>query len=250
MEDEYKNIHSGEKVKILSDFGNSYLLDNNKTITKQVFSTNYAFSTNIIKNNNETKMNDQVIDPLAFFKKPVSNIDFSNLSAPVAIGSGGVVDNAPVQQNNQQQYNNANQSNNFGVDIEAQHKRMMETYNNSRGNQQFNNNIPPINNNDPFSDVRFEQPVKQQDPVINLLSSAKRSHKMEINITMDYNIPNPDFIKMMADNLEGDFIKTYADEFISNLLSDRASLYEKVYEKIKNEIYGEKTQVKKRTIKK
>lgn len=243
MQDEYKNIQTGEKVKIVSDFGNSYLLDNNKTITKQAFSLNYAF-TQMTKNIkiNETKMDEQVIDPSTFFKKQASNIDFSNLTTPITLGTGGAVDINPSPQQN------FNQGGDGMSELEKQYKRMMEAQASSR-QPQFNDLQAPINNINPYPDVIFSEP-KKQDPLGGFLASAKRSHNMVINVEMDYSIPNPDFIRMMADNLEGDFIKTYADEFISNMLSDRALLYDKVYEKIKNEIYGEKTQAKKRTTKK
>jgi len=89
--------------------------------------------------------------------------------------------------------------------------------------------------------IKIELPidVPVNDPVYSFFKSAKRNHDIKIKFEIKDKIGNPDFIKMMSENLDGDFIKYYTDDIITKFLSDTTKLKEMVYEQVRKEIFGD-----------
>lgn len=84
------------------------------------------------------------------------------------------------------------------------------------------------------------QPIQEpSDPVYSFFKSAKRSHTVNIKLDINTKIGKPEFIKMMSENLDGDFIKYYAEDILKEILSDVPKLEKIIYDQVYKEIYGE-----------
>ena len=79
--------------------------------------------------------------------------------------------------------------------------------------------------------------------------SFKRIHPIKLSIDFDEKIAEPNFIKMMSMNFEGDIIKYYTKEIMNRVYNDPGFLENKIYDKLKNLIMGEE-KVKKPRVKK
>ena len=106
-------------------------------------------------------------------------------------------------------------------------------------------------NTQPVQNPRMEQPIKQienvpyqpqmstiEDPTTSLFKKLKRNHNMTITFKVKDKISKPDFIKVMADGLEGDIIQYYADEIFKRFLSDIQGIKSEIYNQIHKEVYG------------
>ena len=81
------------------------------------------------------------------------------------------------------------------------------------------------------------QPV-QEDPTIALFRKFKRNHKVSINIKIKDQISKPDFIKVMADGLDGDIIQFYTDDLLKTFLSDIGSIKSTIYNQLHKDVFG------------
>lgn len=108
--------------------------------------------------------------------------------------------------------------------------------------QQIQNTSVIVNNiEQKIGSIKIELPVDVpiNDPVYSFFKSSKRNHDIKIKFEIKDKIGNPDFIKMMSENLDGDFIKYYTDDIITKFLSDTTKLKELVYEQVRKEIFGD-----------
>lgn len=225
---------------------------------------------------------DNVIDPSSFFNNDsvqgmssfanqLKNFDTSSMGAAPSMRSGNVpvisgVEGSPANQG----ILNSTGINPSRIDgdivklstVDDEKRRIMEKYNVqplvAPQSQQVHQDVIPL------VDPTMVQPEashvsitpqnrfteQSSDPSYNFFKSAKKSHKMTVNLSIDFNISNPDFIRMMADNMEGDFIKHYTNDFMRMLLDDTDGISDKVYEQIKTEVYGNKRGKKESPVKK
>jgi hypothetical protein len=98
------------------------------------------------------------------------------------------------------------------------------TQTNQNNNQQFHNEVE--------SDII-------EDDVIKMYRKFKRNSNITISLKVKDKIGKPDFIKMMADGLDGDIIQFYTDEIMNIYLSDTDSIKKEVYNQIYKHVYGE-----------
>jgi len=116
---------------------------------------------------------------------------------------------------------------------------------------------------DPYQQDEYSQPSEQtpitqhqqqpQQPAylsaeeesFRFFKSFKRIHPIKVEVTFDEKIAEPDFIKMMVVNYEGDIIKYYTKEIMNRIYNDPGFLENKVYDKLKSIVF-EEAQKKKR----
>jgi hypothetical protein len=116
-----------------------------------------------------------------------------------------------------------------------------------------NENTQPVTQQ-PVQTENTQTIVQQEpnDPVYSFFKSAKRNHDMKVKLEIDTKIGKPEFIKMMSENLDGDFIKYYAEDILKELLSDVQKIEKIIYDQVYKEIYGkqkvQKEQKNERTI--
>lgn len=94
-----------------------------------------------------------------------------------------------------------------------------------------NNTNTVINNNV----SRYNEP---EDPTTALFRKFKRNHNITINLKIKDKISKPDFIKVMADGLDGDIIQYYTNEIYKSFLTDTNLLKDNIYNQIFKDVYG------------
>ena len=83
------------------------------------------------------------------------------------------------------------------------------------------------------------QPVPvAQDPTTALFKKFKRNHKLSIKLNIKDKISKPDFIKVMADGLEGDIIQFYSDEIFNSFIENIDDIKKDIYNQIYKNVYG------------
>jgi hypothetical protein len=113
-------------------------------------------------------------------------------------------------------------------------KRFMALYKNKGAN---------TNGQIPTSDTQTmhptTNPMQSMDPVEMMFKSFKRNHDIEISLNFKNKIANPDFVKMMMENMEGDIVEYYKSLIMKDILSDMSVVEEEVKKCIQKEIYGD-----------
>lgn len=80
--------------------------------------------------------------------------------------------------------------------------------------------------------------VVEEDPSNKIFKTFKRNYKINIKLNIQDNISKPEFIKIMADGLEGDIVEFYTNEIIKNYLSDVQKIHDDIYNQLYKEVYG------------
>ena len=123
-------------------------------------------------------------------------------------------------------------------------KRLIDLYklenNNPSGNNPSGNNPSeniPINtgNETPNVPISTEMP----NPVDIMFRSFKRNHDIEIHLSFKNKIANPDFVKMMMENMDGDIVSFYKKLIMSDIMSNVDHIEKEVEKSINIAIYGE-----------
>jgi hypothetical protein len=87
--------------------------------------------------------------------------------------------------------------------------------------------------------------VEPVDPTIALFKNFKRNYDIKISLNIENKITNPDFVKLMADNLEGDIIQYYTDDIYDNFIKNSNVIKTEIYNQINVLIYGDDVKIKK-----
>lgn len=118
--------------------------------------------------------------------------------------------------------------------------------------------IEPVQNPKPIEQVVTEQPqsqtqtqtqinvngveqqqiVPQEDPTISIFKKFKRNHNVTVRLEIKDKISKPEFIKVMADGLEGDIIEYYTDELFKTFLNDFKGIKKEIYNQLYKNVYG------------
>lgn len=88
-----------------------------------------------------------------------------------------------------------------------------------------------------------EQPQQiesnQFDPYEMMFKSFKRNHPISVSIKFEDKIGNPDFVKMMMENMDGDIVGYYKKIIMNNIVNNIKHIEDEVEKCIKMEIFGE-----------
>lgn len=114
--------------------------------------------------------------------------------------------------------------------------------------------IEPVQNPKPIEQVVMEQPqptqvtvndveeqqqiVTQEDPTISIFKKFKRNHNVTVKLEIKDKISKPEFIKVMADGLEGDIIEYYTNELFKTFLNDFKGIKKEIYNQLYKDVYG------------
>lgn len=235
----FTDKQTGEKVRIVNEDVNFYVLDNNVSIKKDIFSKKYEQL--------------QEIDPNAFFTpKYASNDPLANLANQLRnLDTNAITDN--VKPGTQVKYTPpvviSDTSLPQGASIKQpqtedviklspeEKKAMLEEWRKTQPGAQ----IPAVQErNWDEDDEKFlngDKPIVQKapepkvDPLQMMFKMFKSNYPVKLNINIDENIPSPQFIGMIQENVEADAIKYYSDQISDKILKDP--------EKLKNEIYNQ-----------
>lgn len=97
-----------------------------------------------------------------------------------------------------------------------------------------------------------EQQNNQQylDPSELMFKSFKRNYDINIELNFKNKISNPDFIKMMLENIDGDIIGYYKKIIINDIKKDFKIIEDEVEKQLKITIFGEEIESSKKITKK
>jgi len=79
----------------------------------------------------------------------------------------------------------------------------------------------------------------QLNPIEMMFSTFKRKHKITINIEFEDMIGDPDFVKLMVENMDGDIVGYYKNLIMKNIMGDLSKIEKAVEKTIQFEIFGE-----------
>lgn len=79
----------------------------------------------------------------------------------------------------------------------------------------------------------------QFDPSEMMFKSFKRNHPISVTIKFEDKIGNPDFVKMMMENMDGDIVGYYKKIIMNNIINNIKHVEDEVERCIKLEIFGE-----------
>lgn len=86
------------------------------------------------------------------------------------------------------------------------------------------------------------QSFRQQelnDPSEMMFKTFKRNHDISINVSFNDKIGQPEFVKMMMENLEGDIINYYKKLIMNNIMNNLKYIEDEVEKNLRFEIFGE-----------
>lgn len=95
-----------------------------------------------------------------------------------------------------------------------------------------------LNNNEV---VNIQTPVI--DPIKMMFSTFKRNHEIKINVEFKDKIGNPDFIRMMMENMDGDIIDYYKKLIMDNIKKDLNKIEDIVQRELEIIILGEENKI-------
>lgn len=94
-----------------------------------------------------------------------------------------------------------------------------------------------VENNETQNEKQHYIQPQVEDPTISLFKKFKRNHKITINLKIKDSISKPDFIKVMADGLEGDIIQYYTDEIYKIFVSEPSNIKKEIYNQVYKNVY-------------
>ena len=235
----YVDKSTGEQVRIINEDAINYQLDNSVRIKKEIFPKRYdeqvevdpnAFFQQVYKSS----------DPLANLANQIKNIDTSNIvDNPTA---GAQVKYTPpiiLSDNSMTQVAVKQQQIEESVQLSPEQKKaMLEEWRRSQPGAQ----IPEVQNrNYDEEEERFlngdkpitVKPPEKVDPIQMMFKMFKKNYAVKLDIAIEENIPNPQFIAMIQENVEADAVRYYADLISDKILQDPTKLKDEVYKQLK-----------------
>jgi len=82
-------------------------------------------------------------------------------------------------------------------------------------------------------------PQSNISPIELMFSTFKRKHPITINVEFQDMIGEPDFVKLMVENMDGDIVGYYKKKVMENIMKDLSKIEKAVEETIKSEIFGD-----------
>jgi hypothetical protein len=235
----FKNIKTGEVIKVIDSFEDIAILENKKKMSV----------TELINSNLFT----EEIDPNNFFNNQSSyNIladKIKNIPTDMIKDEDGVT---PISTNI---YDDnfkplTNESAIIYSSEEDEKEELIRKYSLKEGstqqvnrqNEVFQKILEEDRQPDLKSEpVKFESPVQMQaeDPIISMFKRAKKIVEFNVSINIENKIPRLDFIEMMEDSYDISMIDFLAEEFTKEILQNPEFIQQQIKNKITEMVYGE-----------
>ena len=102
----------------------------------------------------------------------------------------------------------------------------------------------------PQQEPQYQQPMNEsvgqppayvspEEEAFRFFKSFKKVYPIKLSVDFDERIAEPNFIKLMAVNYNGDIIKFYTKEFMNRIYNDPGFLENKIYDKLKKLVFEE-----------
>lgn len=246
----YVDKLTGEQVKIVNENDTFYVLDNTVSIKKDVFFKRFEKDSDTVDVNsffNAKPTN----DPLLNVAQQLLNMDTTKISdvksppsvkfieSPMVLADSSMSQatikqpqmEAPIQLSKEQRDAILEQFRNTmeGAKVPI----VQQKYNNYDDDDEILLN--GVQNNVNNIAVQKE-PV---NPLETMFKMFKNNYKVELKLSFEEKIPNPQFIGMVQENVEADAIEYYANLMSKKILSDPNMLKDEIYKQLKSIINTE-----------
>ena len=226
---------TGEQVKIVNEDVNFYALNNSVRIKKDIFLKKYNEQVEVDPNSFfAPKITSN--DPLAEIASKIKNLDPSRInenSAGTQIKYNPAVVLSDTSQSNVRQAQTEEP-----IKLSAEEKKvMMDEWRKTQPGAQ----IPQIQEKE-YDDEKFlngdkpiviKAPEPKVDPLQMMFKMFKSNYPVTIDLKIEEKIPNPTFIGMIQENVEGDAIEYYSKQISDKFLSDPSKLKTEIYNQLK-----------------
>lgn len=81
--------------------------------------------------------------------------------------------------------------------------------------------------------------VSPEEEAFRFFKGFKRVYPVTVSVDFDERIAEPDFIRLMVTNMEGDIIKFYTKEIMNRIYNDPGFLENKIYDKLRSVVFEE-----------
>ena len=233
---------TGEQVRIINENNDFYVLDNSVSIKKDIFSKKYTESIEVDPNS-FFQQQYSTTDPLANLANQIRGLDSSKV--PDVDGGTKIKYTPPVVISDNSMSQTEVKQPQFEGAIQLspeEKKRMLDEWKRTQPGAQ----IPEVQerNWDDLEDMRFlngDKPVAitpkveapKVDPIQMMFKMFKNNYPVKINFEIEENIPNPQFIGMVQENVEADAVEYYANLISEKILKDPSNLKSEVYKQLK-----------------
>lgn len=259
MSSVYVDKVTGEKVSIINEDTNFYVLNNSVSIKKDVFERKYEQHVEVDPNSFFNA--NYSTDPLLNIANQIRNLDSSKINenqgggasvkyvqAPVILSDTSLPPGGVIKQP---------QMEGEIIMSPEEKKAMLDKWRREQPGAQIpevqNRNwdeeeeklLNEDNTQDPFAiqaQASRPRPLKAEpkvDPIQMMFKMFKNNYPVKLNVIIEENIPNPTFIGMVQENVEADAVEYYANLISDKLLKDPSKLKEQVYNQLKSIINKE-----------
>lgn len=237
----YVDKMTGEQVRIINEDAINYQLDNSVRIKKEIFPKRYDEQMSEVDPNTFFQQAYKSSDPLANLANQIKNLDTSKIvdnpstgaqvkyTPPIVLSDNSMTQVAVKQQQLEE-----------SVQLTPEQKKaMLEEWRRNQPGAQ----IPEVQNrNYDEEEERFlngdkpitvKPPEPKVDPIEMMFKMFKKNYAVKLNINIEENIPNPQFIAMIQENVDADAVRYYADLISDKVLQDPTKLKDEVYKQLK-----------------
>jgi hypothetical protein len=101
--------------------------------------------------------------------------------------------------------------------------------------------MPVMESAQPVQQQQYQAPayVSQEEETFRFFKGFKRIYPIKLSVDFDERIAEPNFLRMMVMNMEGDIIKYYTKEIMNRIYNDPGYLENKIYEKLRSIVFEE-----------
>lgn len=237
----FRNLKTGETIKVLDNFGDTVILENKNRITMSELMDSNKY--------------EEQIDPNAFLN---NNSAFSNLTEKIKeIPTENMVDESVKIKSDDNFSPDTNESAIVQTSLEAEKAELAKKYgvdsNSSndvnKQNKAFEDILNPDKkdntnnksslNSDVDLTVNADRPKQNvvEDPIITMFKNAKRIKDFKFSIDIDEKIPRFDFIEMMEDSYNTSIIEFLASDITNNILQNPNDIKEIIKKEIEKKVY-------------
>lgn len=245
-----------EIVTIISEHPMFYQLSDGNMIKKETFSTKYQPVLEGFEYE-EFNQSSDIIDPNSFFA-PQQIINQDDISSIVNTDTTNMVDSnerttvikkdeltnvyqqSVASQSVQNTQSKIDEINHMYDDEKMVYGEAEATLRRNKRLKPYTQQTQEVVNTPP----QHTQPVQQIDPVKMMFSTFKRNHEITFNFEFKDKIANPEFIKLMVENMDGDIIGYYKDLIMKNIINNISDIEQIVEDKLNIIINGEQKQKK------
>lgn len=242
----FVNKQTGEKVSIIKEDTNFYVMSDNVSIKKEILSKKYDMLEESI--NPDSFFQAPSSDPLLNMAQQLKNMDTSKISDNPSLGAQVKFIESPVvlSDNSMSQSQVKQQQVEGSIALSQQEKKaMLDEWRRSMPGADIQS-VQERNWDDEdeklvngYAPIVIKKEEPKVDPLKMMFKMFKSNYSVKLVIPIEELIPNPSFIGMIQENVEADAVEYYANLISEKMLNDPTKLKEEIYNQLKTIIEDE-----------